>query len=142
MIADQVLADGYHVLRNVGYDKTSWYLDNLNVNWSAVYANEPCAGVPDALCPMVLGGHGEMWGETVDASDLEQTVWPRLAAIAERLWSPADTTDTAAALPRILAFRCLLNGRGIAAAPAVNLIAREAPSGPGSCFATRRAVRF
>ena len=46
--------------------------------------NEPCAGVPDHLCPMVRGGHGEMWGETVDASDLQQTVWPRLAAVAER----------------------------------------------------------
>ena len=68
------------VLRNVGYDKTSWYLDNLNVDWQAVYSNEPCHDVPtDALCAKILGGHGEMWGETVDASDIEQTVWPRLA---------------------------------------------------------------
>ena len=53
------------------------YLDNLNVKWDAVYSNEPCADVPtDALCAKILGGHGEMWGETVDASDLEQTVWP------------------------------------------------------------------
>lgn len=76
---------GYEVLRNVGYDATSWYLDNLAVNWTAVYANEPCRDVPDSLCVHVLGGHGEMWGETVDASNLEQTIWPRLAAIAEKL---------------------------------------------------------
>jgi len=31
------------VLRNVGYDATSWYLDNLNINWNAVYSNEPCS---------------------------------------------------------------------------------------------------
>lgn len=68
------------------YDNVSWYLDNLEVPWSAVYANEPCVNVPDALCPLVLGGHGEMWGETVDASDLEPTVWPKLASIAEKLW--------------------------------------------------------
>ena len=42
----EVLADGYDVLRNVGYDATSWYLDNLNINWNAVYSNEPCHDVP------------------------------------------------------------------------------------------------
>ena len=52
----EVLALGYSVLRNVGYDATSWYLDNLDVAWSAVYSNEPCSGVPDALCPGIIGG--------------------------------------------------------------------------------------
>lgn len=188
----EVLADGYSVLRNVGYDNTSWYLDNLGVRWvetppapapravcvhcvctayalhvhclcnlhvccvhtayalrsrcvcrwDEVYANEPCRGVPDALCPQILGGHGEMWGETVDASDLQQTVWPRLAAVAEKLWSPrAATTDASAAAPRIARFRCLLNERGVAAAPVANAMARSAPTGPGSCLAQRRRRR-
>jgi len=131
----EVVAGGYDVLVNVGYDKLSWYLDNLNVMWDAVYMNEPCVGVPDDLCDKhVLGGHGEMWGETVDASDIEQTVWPRLAAISERLWSPRNLTDTADAKDRIQSFRCLLNRRGIAAAPVNNADARSAPPGPGSCF--------
>ena len=76
----EVVANGYQVLLNVGYHAHSWYLDNLNSVWSDVYTNEPCTGVPDSLCPMIIGGHGEMWGETVDASDIEQTVWPRLGA--------------------------------------------------------------
>jgi len=130
----EVVAGGYQVLVNVGYDALSWYLDNLAVTWDKVYLNEPCAGVPDNLCPLVLGGHGEMWGETVDASDIEQTVWPRLSAIAERLWSPRNLTDTADAKDRIQSFRCLLNRRGIAAAPVDNGNARSAPPGPGSCF--------
>jgi len=135
----EVLANGYQVLRNVGYDSTSWYLDNLNINWQAVYSNEPCHDVPDNLCGRILGGHGEMWGETVDASDIAQTVWPRLAAIAEKLWSArADTTNTSAALGRIESFRCLLNERGIAAAPVTNVNARSAPDGPGSCLKQRR----
>ena len=136
----EVLADGYNVIRNVGYDSTSWYLDNLDVDWAHVYSNEPCADVPEALCGGILGGHGEMWGETVDASDLQQTVWPRLAAIAEKLWSPrAATTSSAAALPRIEEFRCkVLNGRGIAAAPVTNDEARSAPGGPGACLKQRR----
>jgi hexosaminidase len=133
----EVLADGYDVLLNVGYYPKSWYLDNLNINWTAVYSNKPCAdhNVPPSLCSNILGGHGEMWGETVDTSDIQQTVWPRLAAIAERLWSPlASTSDAAEALPRIEYFRCLLNRRGIEAAPVNNANARSAPSGPGSCF--------
>ena len=65
-----------------------------------------------------------MWGETVDTSDLEQTVWPRLAAVAERLWSPRALNDTADARDRIRAFRCLLNRRGVAAAPPSNPTAR------------------
>eukprot|EP00656_Telonema_subtile_P016112 TRINITY_DN1849_c0_g1_i1.p1 TRINITY_DN1849_c0_g1~~TRINITY_DN1849_c0_g1_i1.p1 ORF type:complete len:519 (+),score=106.62 TRINITY_DN1849_c0_g1_i1:215-1771(+) len=131
----EVVANGYQVLLNVGYDADSWYLDNLAVNWSAVYSNEPCTGVPDDLCPMILGGHGEMWGETVDASDVQQTVWPRLAAIAERLWSPRDQVgDIPSALPRIEEFRCLLNRRGIDSAPVNNANARASPPGPGSCL--------
>merc|ERR1712166_183423 len=131
----EVVADGYNVLLNVGYDATSWYLDNLNVNWSAVYKQDPCGGSPPELCKLILGGHGEMWGETVDMSDLEQTVWPRLAAIGEKLWSAdGDTKCITTALPRLESFRCLLNRRGVHAAPVNNANARGAPPGPGSCY--------
>ena len=133
----EVVANGYQVILNVGYYANSWYLDNLNVNWTAVYANEPCTGVPDNLCPMIIGGHGEMWGETVDKSDAEQTIWPKLAAIGERLWSPRSYSDSAAALERIESFRCLLNRRGVAAAPVNNANARSSPPGPGSCYEQR-----
>ena len=155
------LAGGYNVLLNVGYNGLSWYLDNTATDWMHVYLQEPCCGVADELCPMILGGHGEMcaselnlssdsttyWcarskssgpcvagGETVDTSDLQQTVWPRLAAVAERLWSPRALNDTADAHDRIRSFRCLLNRRGVAAAPVDNPMARTAPPGPGSCL--------
>jgi len=133
----QVVDLGYNVIINVGYYKNSWYLDNLEVKWDAVYQNEPCQGVPDTLCPMIYGGHGEMWGETVDTSDLQQTVWPKLAAIAERLWSPRSVSSVEQAYPRIEYFRCLLNQRGIAAAPVNNPYARSAPPNPGSCYVQR-----
>jgi len=130
----EVVALGYNVLRNVGYYPHSWYLDNLDITWDAVYTNEPCVDVPDSLCPLVLGGHGEMWGETVDASDVLQTVWPKEAAIAEILWSPRGSSTVGQAHARLQWFRCLLNWRGIEAAPVNNKIARNAPPYPGSCY--------
>ena len=83
---------------------------------------------------MTLNARDQMWGETVDTSDLEQTIWPRLGAIAERLWSPRTLNDTADAKDRIQAFRCLLNRRAVAAAPVDNPNARTAPPGPGGCY--------
>ena len=133
-----VTAAGYNALINNSPGADSWYLDHLNINWAAVYGNEPCAALPnDKQCALVLGGQGEMWGETVDTSDIEQTVWPKMAAIAERLWSARAVNDTDAALPRLERFRCLLNRRGVRAAPVTNANARSAPGGPGSCFDQR-----
>jgi hexosaminidase len=74
----------------------------------------------------------------VDASDIDGTVWPRLAAIGERLWSQSGAIAvTAAAKPRLEAFRCLLHRRGVRAAPVTNSEARAEPPGPGSCFDQR-----
>ena len=77
-------------------------------------------------------------GETVDGSDFDATVWPRLAAIGERLWSDVDDVD--AARPRLEAFRCLLLERGVGAAPLNNSMARTAPVGPGACTQRRRRI--
>ena len=79
----------------------------------------------------------------MDASDLEQTLWPRLAAVAESLWSPRNVTACAplfnnmthqpglcanidAALPRLEEFRCLLIRRGVAAGTVGGAVARDA----------------
>lgn len=45
--------------------------------------NEPLTNitVPDEQ-KRVIGGEVCMWGEHIDASDIEQTIWPRAAAAA------------------------------------------------------------
>ncbi|EGD83308.1 hypothetical protein PTSG_03917 [Salpingoeca rosetta] len=131
-IAINATKAGYRVLWSTD---GAWYLDGLSVTWQEMYEQEPCTGIDDHLCDtLVLGGGGCMWGETVDTSDIQQTIWPRMAAIAERLWSPRSVISAAQADARFRSFRCLLNRRGIAAAPANNPTAREAPPHPGGCL--------
>ena len=41
----------------------------------------------------VLGGEATMWSEWVSPETIDSRIWPRTAAIAERLWSPRNVTD-------------------------------------------------
>jgi hexosaminidase len=108
-----------------------WYLDHLDDTWEAMYSRDPAALVSAEKAQLMIGGEACMWGETVDTGDLEQTVWPRLGAVAERLWS-ATGGGGKEAKPRLESFRCLLLERGI---PCGTLEGpgRSTPPGPGSC---------
>ncbi|BFG22595.1 hypothetical protein CerSpe_088690 [Prunus speciosa] len=116
-----------------------WYLDHLDVPWEDTYNAEPLEGINDvSQQKLVLGGEVCMWGETADTSDVQQTIWPRAAAAAERLWSRREATSSRngnlTALPRLQYFRCLLNRRGVQAAPVTNFYARSPPIWSGSCY--------
>ncbi|KAK8514866.1 hypothetical protein V6N12_001033 [Hibiscus sabdariffa] len=114
-----------------------WYLDHLDVSWDEVYYAEPLEGIGNkSKQELVIGGEVCMWGETVDTSNVQQTIWPRAAAAAERLWSTEEalSADNITVLQRLQYFRCLLNRRGVQAAPVTNYYARNPPSGSGSCY--------
>jgi hexosaminidase len=74
-------AKGYRSVLSYGY-----YLDHLSPA-SYHYANDPGDG------PGVLGGEACMWAEYVSSQTVDSRIWPRMAAIAERLWSPKDVND-------------------------------------------------
>ncbi|XP_019453204.1 PREDICTED: beta-hexosaminidase 1-like [Lupinus angustifolius] len=135
-VCAKAVAKGF---RCIFSNQAFWYLDHLDVPWDMVYTAEPLDGIDtDSEKELVIGGEVCMWGETADASDVQQTIWPRAAAAAERLWSPRHSTSaesiTLTILPRFKHFRCLLNRRGVPAAPVTNFYARRAPDEPGSCY--------
>ena len=100
-----------------------------------MYQMEPERWISEpAQAALILGGESCMWGELVDAGSVMRKIWPRAAAVAERLWSAKSVNDTAAAEPRYAYFRCLLNRRGIDAAPYNASEAGFGPDGPGSCL--------
>jgi hexosaminidase len=82
---------GHRTILSSGY-----YLDHLKPA-SYHYAVDPLAGAAGSLPPdaraRVLGGEACMWAEYYSAEMIDGRVWPRAAAVAERLWSPAEVAD-------------------------------------------------
>jgi len=70
-------------LRGIVSNQDKWYLDHLDITWQDFYSNEPLANITNPKQQrLVLGGEVCMWGEHIDASDIQQTIWPRAAAAA------------------------------------------------------------
>jgi hexosaminidase len=82
---------------NRGVLSSGYYID-LNQSAAEHYAVDPLGDPSVAnLTPeekaRVLGGEATMWTDIVSDENLDNRVWPRTAAIAERLWSPEDVCD-------------------------------------------------
>jgi hexosaminidase len=82
----------------------------------------------------ILGGEACMWAELVDAETVDSRIWPRMAAIAERLWSPKDVTDVDSMYARLEAVSRMLEWTGVQHradyAPMLSRLAAERPDEP------------
>ncbi len=82
---------GFSTILSAGY-----YLDHMEPA-STLYAVDPLDGAAASLTDeekaRILGGEVAMWGEFVSPENVDSRIWPRAAAVAERLWSPSDVTD-------------------------------------------------
>ncbi|KAK7793332.1 hypothetical protein R5R35_003067 [Gryllus longicercus] len=115
-LAEDLMALGYRIILT---HKDAWYLDHgfwgqtSYYRWKTAYnARMPTVG---RTSNQLLGGETAMWGELVDEQTLDGRVWPRAAAVAERLWSDPETAADAAE-PRLLQMRERLVRRGVRAA--------------------------
>jgi hexosaminidase len=78
-----------------GVLSSGFYID-LIYPASQHYAVDPLpadSGLSEAEAAHILGGEATMWGEWVSPETIDSRIWPRTAAIAERLWSPRDVRD-------------------------------------------------
>ena len=78
---------GCQVIQSHGF-----YLDSLD-RAGQFYRRDPVAGLGGEQTDRVLGGEACMWTEYADSTTIDSRIWPRAAAVAERLWSAGEVVD-------------------------------------------------
>lgn len=82
---------GYRGVLSFGY-----YID-LNHSAAEHYRVDPLDGEAGKLDAQqqsrILGGEATMWTDVLSHENIDNRIWPRTAAIAERLWSPREVQD-------------------------------------------------
>ncbi|KOP39920.1 beta-N-acetylhexosaminidase [Flavobacterium sp. WLB] len=85
-----VLSNGYYI--DLMYPVASHYLNDPMPKGADLSAEEKAR---------ILGGEATMWTELTTPETIDSRVWPRTAAIAERLWSAETVTDLASMRKRL-----------------------------------------
>ncbi len=82
--------NGYKAVLSTGF-----YID-LMLSVDSHYLNDPMpknVDFTDEEKARILGGEATMWSELVTPLTIDSRIWPRTAAIAERLWSNENVRD-------------------------------------------------
>ena len=107
----EAASKGYRGILSAGY-----YLDHLSPA-SYHYGIDPLADAAQKLTPeeasRILGGEACMWAEFASAETVDSRIWPRAAAIAERLWSPREVADVDSMYARMEAVSRVLEWTGV-----------------------------
>jgi hexosaminidase len=102
--------NGYNSILSAGY-----YL-NLMSTAAAHYVVDPlpqASGLSPEQQARILGGEACMWTEQTTPQDIDSRIWPRAAAIAERLWSPPDVDNVDDMYRRLAAESLRLEALGL-----------------------------
>ena len=128
-VLEAVVRSGHDVI----YTTPDWYLDystlsvgfdshiNGPTQWEFAHSVDPLwnTTLSTEEQKRVLGGEVAMWGPYEDGTNFMPTVFPRAAAIAERLWSQSLGYEgkSSSLQRRMHAMRCRLLARDIGCAP-------------------------
>ncbi len=88
---NEAVQQGYSGLLSGGY-----YLDLMHSterHYLVDPIDEAGASLTDEQRKRILGGEACMWVELATPENIDGRIWPRAAAIAERLWSPQSVRD-------------------------------------------------
>ena len=101
---------------NRGVLSFGYYLDHVKPA-AFHYGIDPMDGAAHDLdrdtAAKILGGEACMWAEYVSAETVDSRIWPRAAAIAERLWSPAGVKDVESMYTRLESVSRVLDWVGV-----------------------------
>jgi hexosaminidase len=101
---------------NRGLLSNGYYID-LNQPAAQHYLIDPLAGDAASLMPeekaRILGGEATMWSEYVTSENVDSRIWPRTAAIAERLWSAQNVRDVTSMYARLAVVSQRLQNYGL-----------------------------
>jgi hexosaminidase len=110
-----------------------YYLDAMK-SAEQSYLADPLAG-DSTLTPeqvtRVLGGEACMWSEMVSSGSIDSRIWPRLAAIAERFWSPESVKDVGDMYRRLAIENVRLEDLGLTQESHTDSFLRRILNGPG-----------
>lgn len=116
---------------HAGILSSGYYLD-LCYPASDHYLNDPLpagTGLSAAEEARVLGGEAAMWSEFVSPETIDSRLWPRAAAVAERLWSPAAVRDVDDMYRRLDRISLLLEDHGLTHIKNPDMILRRLVNG-------------
>lgn len=101
---------GYKTVLSNGY-----YID-LMLSLESHYQNNPIpknSVLTSEEKARILGGEAAMWSELVSPLNIDSRIWPRTAAIAERLWSNEEVNDMVSLRKRLKTVSFRLEELGI-----------------------------
>lgn len=109
-----VLGDHYYLDCGRGnkYGSNSWC--DPYKNWWYIYNFEPTDYLNDGS---IIGGQVAAWSEMFTEHVLHSIIWPRIASLTDRYWSPKQAVDLTALTSRLTAFKETLIDMGIPASP-------------------------